>query len=164
MSEMLQTIVRPATFEDTFGIVDTLRLAREACDTPWPPDDVPYCYQATMDQIAKGLVAVVGNSAGVIVGAIILDESRWPWTHPSNKNGYFLYNQHLWVEPNSRRGGAGIQLIDWATARAQEVGLPLMIEMSSLDANTDAKDAFMKRKGFRHLGGKFFRESAKVTP
>lgn len=160
--EQLQVMVRPASFEDTFGIVETIRLARTLLDTPWPEEDTPYCYQAMMDQIAKGLVAVVGNAAGVIVGVIVLDEARWPWTHPSNKRGYYLYNQHWWVEPSSRRGGAGLKLLDWAVARAEEVGLPLMIEMASLDVNTSAKDDLLMRKGFQHLGGKFFRESAKV--
>jgi GNAT superfamily N-acetyltransferase len=160
--DQLQTLVRPASFEDTFGIVETVRVARELLDNTWPEEDLPYAYQAVMDQIAKGLVAVVGNSAGVIVGVIILDEARWPWTHPSNKAGYYLYNQHWWVEPSSRKGGAGIRLLDWAIARADEVHLPLMIEMTSLDAGVEEKDAFVRRKGFTRIGGKFFRESAKV--
>lgn len=160
--DQLQTLVRLATFEDTFGIVETIRLARTLLDTPWPEEDKPYCYQAMMDQIAKGLVAVVGNSAGVIVGVIVLDETRWPWTHPSNKAGYYLFNQHWWVEPSSRKGGAGVKLLAWAIARADDVGRPLMIEMTSLDANVDEKDTLMRRKGFTRIGGKFFRESAKV--
>lgn len=160
--EQLQTLVRPATFEDTFGIVESLRLGFAEVDTPYPREDVPYVYQAIMDQIAKGLVAVVGNAAGVIVGVIVLDETRWPWTHPSNKAGYYLYNQQWWVEPAARKGGAGLKLLTWAKARADEVGLPLMIEMACLDASTGEKDELLKHLGFKHLGGKFFRESAKV--
>lgn len=160
--EQLQTLVRPASFEDTFAIVESLRVGFSEVDTPYPREDVPYVYQAMMDQIAKGLVAVAGNAAGVVVGVLVLDETRWPWTHPSNKAGYHLYNQHWWVEPTARKGGAGLKLLDWAVARAEQVGLPLMIEMACLDASTDAKDDLLRRKGFKHLGGKFFRESAKV--
>jgi GNAT superfamily N-acetyltransferase len=155
---MRRTKVRLAHFDDVMATYACIERGRLSVDTPWPPPDLPYAAQALMDLMAQGFVAVATDPVGQIVGAIALDVTSWPWCHPDNPKGHYLYNQHFWVDPTHRRGGAGIRLLDWAKGRADEAGLPLMIELTSLDANVEEKDRFVKSRGFSYLGGKFFRE------
>jgi GNAT superfamily N-acetyltransferase len=158
LSEMRRTKVRPATFDDITGVHVCLGRALQELDTPFPAPDLPYALQALMDLMAQGFMAVATDPAGAIVGVIALDVTSWPWCHPENRAGHYLYNQHFWVDPTQRRGGTGVKLLAWASARADEAGLPLMIEMASLDGNVEEKDAFVQSRGFKYLGGKFFRE------
>jgi GNAT superfamily N-acetyltransferase len=163
LADMRRTKVRLAHFSDVSAVHECLERARAELDTPFPPPDLPYALQALMDLIAQGFMSVATDPGGQIVGVIALDVTNWPWCHPENPRGRYLYNQHYWVDPGYRRGGTGVKLLDWAKARADEAGMPLMIEMASLDGNVDEKDHFVKSRGFTHLGGKFFREPNRVV-
>lgn len=157
ITQMRKTKIRPASLSDTLAIHDTLLDALEAADTPFPAPELPYALQALMDKIAQGLVCVAVDPTDTVVGTIVLDTAHWPWTSPSSAKGLHLYNQHYWVEPAYRKGGAGIKLLEWAKTRSDELKLPLLIELSSLESNTELKDQFVKSRGFRYIGGKFFR-------
>jgi GNAT superfamily N-acetyltransferase len=106
--------------------------------------------------MAQGLVFVAANGER-IVGVVILDYARWPWTHPNSESGRHLYNQHFWVDPAFRRGGTALKLRKMAEARADALGLPLLLQTSSLDSNTDLKDRFFAMGGFKRVGGNFYR-------
>lgn len=149
--------VRPACFEDAFGIRDTLLDALSAAETPYPRPDMPYAVQYIMDLIAQDLVAVA-ECAGRIVGCIVLSYARWPWVHPSNPAGIFLQNDHFWVEPTARRGGTAVKLLSFAKKKSDALKIWLSIDLSSLDASTEAKDRFVKSQGFVYIGGKFMRQ------
>lgn len=143
---------------DAFAIENTLIVALNASETPFPPPDVPYAVQALMDLIAQGLVVAAYDKDETVVGCIVLDYARWPWTAPQNRTGVYLTNQHLWVDPEHRKFGAAARLIREAQRIADEKKLPLLLEISSIDeSNGDLRDRFVKMHGFRYTGGKFFR-------
>lgn len=158
LHESRKTHIRMATFADVVPVHATLEKARALLDTPFPAPDMPYALQVLLDLVAQNFLCVAVDGHGSIVGVMALDVCSWPWCHPNNQNGKYLYNQHFWVEPSHRSGGAGVKLLDWAKRRAVEANLPLMIEMASLDGAVDKKDAFVKGSGFEYLGGKFFRK------
>lgn len=149
--------VRLARYADMEGILETLLKALASTDTPFPEPEQPYAQQYNLDKIAQQLVFVAENEAGRIVGCIILSYAHWPWTRPSSESGKHLLNEHFWVEPEYRRGGTASRLIKAAQDRADAVKLPLLLEISSEDANSDLKDRFVRHQGFKYLGGKFYR-------
>jgi GNAT superfamily N-acetyltransferase len=151
-----EVILRAARYADMEGILQTLLRALAESETGYPEPDQPYCQQATMDLMAQGLVFVAANGER-IVGVVILDYARWPWTHPNSESGRHLYNQHFWVDPAFRRGGTALKLRKMAEARADALGLPLLLQTSSLDSNTDLKDRFFAMGGFKRVGGNFYR-------
>lgn len=150
--------VEPATYEDAFGILETMKLAHAESVTPYPELDMPYAVQATLDLIAQGLVAVArGPSRSRIVGCLMLDVARWPWTHPNNPKGLHLYNQHFWIEPRYRRGGVARDFLRFAKALSDERQVPLVIDISSMSDDAELRDRFVRISGFAYTGGKFFR-------
>lgn len=150
--------VEVARHEDAFGIVETMRLALAESATPYPEPDMPYCVQAMLDLIAQGLVAVArGPSRQRIVGCLMLDVARWPWTHPNNPKGQHLYNQHFWVEPRYRRGGIARDFLKFAKTVSDERQMPLVIDISSMSDDADLRDRFVRISGLTYTGGKFYR-------
>lgn len=151
-AELRKCKIRLANHGDVLAIYETLIDALEASDTPYPEPELPYALQAMLDQIAQAFVCVAVNAADDVVGCIVLDTAHWPW----NRYQKFLFNQHFWVAPAYRRGGTAVKLLAWAKTRADELGMPLQIELSSLDSTTPEKETFVARQGFKRIGGKFF--------
>ena len=151
--------IRPAKFGDVEGIVATLMRPWSESATPWPEPEQPYCQQYTMDLIAQGLCFVALADGTRVVGVIMLDHARWPWTHPNSESGRHLYNQHFWVEPAYRRGGTASKLLKMATARADTAGLPLLLISSSSSPDIDLTDRFFATSGFKRIGGTYFRSA-----
>lgn len=151
-------IVEPARCEDAFGILETLKLALAESGTDYPEPDMPYAVQALLDLIAQGLVVVArGPVKSRIVGCLMLDVARWPWTHPNNAKGLHLYNQHFWIEPRYRKGGIARDFLKFAKAVSDEKQMPLVIELSNISDDADLRDRFVRISGFSYAGGKFIR-------
>lgn len=152
-----ELLVRPAKFADVDGILQTLLRALAESDTPYPDPEQPYCQQYTMDLIAQGLVFVATTDATRVVGVLILDKAHWPWTRPGSESGRHLFNQHYWVDPAYRRGGTALKLKRMAEARADDLGLPLLLQSTSLDSDTGLKERFFAIGGARYIGSNFLR-------
>lgn len=149
--------IRVAKFADVEGILQTLLRALDESETPWPVPEQPYCQQYTMDLIAQNLCFVALAEGTRVVGVIMLDRARWPWTHPNSESGRHLYNQHFWVDPAYRRGGTASKLLQMAAARADAEGLPLLLISSSSSPDVDLADRFFATQGFKRIGGTYFR-------
>lgn len=144
--------VRPAHIEDSVGILQTLQEALTHAPDFYPPPELPYALQYTMDLIAQDLVRVAATPCGDIVGVLVLDWAHFPW----NRQARYLYNQHLWVEPIWRGHRVAAIMLSEAKTIAAAHGVPVMIETSMLDADTGKKERFIEKNGFRAIGGKFF--------
>ena len=150
--------VEIAQCEDVIQVWQTLQLALRSAGTPYPEPDLPYALQALLDLIAQGLVAVAwAPLRSRIVGALVLDVARWPWTHPNNPAGQHLYNQHFWIEPRYRKGGVARDFLKFAKALSDEKQLPLVIEISNMSDSSELRDRFVRISGLTYTGGKFYR-------
>jgi len=146
--------------EDIVGLLEAMRKAHAliSADMPFPEPDVPYCMQAMLDQIALGHVFVArAPGSRRVVGVIALAIHRWPWTAPNNAAGHYMINEHFYVDPIYRRGGTARRLLGEASALADRLGLPLMIDMASGGIDASLKDRFVKTQGFMYVGGKHYR-------
>lgn len=143
--------VRTARYDEVFQIRGSIEQARVLSDVALPEVEEPWAVQYTLDLIRDGLVfvAVVDKA---VVGAAILSVCHWPW----NRNAKFLENNHLWVEPKHRKGGAGLRLIQAMKARAQELQMPLSLRITFPDGAADTKDRLLRMQGFKYLGGTFW--------
>lgn len=151
-----QVDIRPAHYGDVEGILQTLLRALAESDTPFPAPEQPYCQQYTLDLMAQGFVFVAATEHGRVVGVLMLDKAHWPWTHPASESGRHLFNQHFWVDPAYRRGGTASKLLDHAEARADALGLPLLLQSSS-SSDVDLTDRFFALSGFKRIGGNYYR-------
>lgn len=151
--------VDTARHDDVFAILATLKKALAESATPYPEPDMPYAVQAALDLIAQGFVGVA-RSDDRIVGCIMLDVARWPWTHPNNPQGLHLYNQHLWVEPRARKFGTARDLLAFAKGVADARQLPLVLDISNISDDAELRDRFVRISGFAYTGGKFYRAPA----
>jgi GNAT superfamily N-acetyltransferase len=151
-----ELLIRAAKFGDVEGILQTLLRAHAESKTPYPLPEEPYCQQYTMDLIAQDLV-FVASTGDRVVGVVILAKAHWPWTRPSSESGRHLYNQHFWVDPAFRRGGTALKLRQMAEARADAEGLPLLLQSTSLDANTGLKERFFAMGSFKYVGSNYYR-------
>lgn len=141
-----------ATYADVMSIERTLLRARIEAPYELPDVERPYVYQAAMDLIAQDLVAVakVGNE---VVGVIMLGFWSWPWSRRYRT----LVNLHFWVDPDHRKGGTAKKLLDWAKNRADDLRLPLRIDITYGGEERDLakRNTFVKRSGFAETGGSF---------
>lgn len=151
-----RTQVRKAGYLDAWGIYYTLLDALDATETPLPDPELPYCIQAMLDRIHNGCAFVAVTPDDKIVGCVVLNIAHWPWVSPSSRKGAHFFNEHFWVDPKYRAGGTATKLLDCAKNLAASHGIPLQIEISSIDGNLELKDKFMRTRGFRQLGGKFY--------
>jgi GNAT superfamily N-acetyltransferase len=147
--------VRKALHTDIWGIHDTLLDALDATETALPDPVLPYAVQALMDRIAQDFIAVAEAPDGKIVGCIVLNFAHWPWVPPHMAQGRHLFNEHFWVDPKYRKGGVATRLIKFAKGRASQLGLPLLLSITSRDDNTELKDRFARQQGMKQLGGVF---------
>jgi predicted N-acetyltransferase YhbS len=145
----MTTIVRPAVFEDVFQIERTLL---KALAMGWfsEPIEQPYAYKKLLDLIGFRL-AWVAEVDGNIVGCLILSNHYWPW----NSKNWHLAQEHLWVEPEFRKGGTAAKLIACGKECARELGRKLVFNISFGGEDADLKDRFVKAQGFTYIGGRF---------
>lgn len=143
--------VRQATWVDCPAITATLLRALAELDS-YPEPELPYACQYIMDLAAQdlALVATVGDE---VVGTLILEPHTWSW----NRNARFLTNIHFWVERPYRSGGVAQRLLTEAKRIADQLWLPLVLELSSGGADHELLDRFVRIQGFRQVGGKFHR-------
>ena len=157
--------IRLATYRDAVEIQDCLWRCQDETDTPYPDPDEPYATQKLMQQANEGLIAVLVVDAmshpddGEIVGVIVLAQTVWPWKHPDSSNARYLINEHFYIRKGFRHGGGAKMLLDWAKDQSDWSGLPLMLDFSTADADMATKDRFARMQGFKHIGGKFLRQS-----
>lgn len=156
MSNRLQARVEVADPSQIAGIYQTMLKAHASARTPYPSPDQIYCMQACLDLMKEGFVGVALNYEGAVVGAIMLDYGRWPWTDPKNPKGFHLYNQHFWVEPEHRKFGTAEKLMDFAKAVARRKHLALRFEFSNMDLKADIRDRFARINGLGYTGGVFY--------
>lgn len=147
--------LRLATFRDAITIQDLLWTCQEMSDTPYPDPDIPFAAQRLMWQANEGNIAVWVDDNDIPRGAIVLAETVWPWKHPMSPDAAYLHNEHFFIDPNFRKGGAAKQMLAWAKNEAKSAGKMLMLDFSTLDGDVAYKDRFARINGMVHTGGKF---------
>ena len=144
--------IRPARYDDIIDVEACLVRAREEMDFDIPEHEVPFALHNLLHQVEAGFL-IVAEDAGYIVGVIALVPHHHPW----NRTQKFLVNEHFFVDPDYRKGGTAKHLLDAAKVRADELNMPLRIDLIG-GGDRQAKDRFMELNGFRFLGGQFLYE------
>lgn len=148
--------IRLATYRDALALQDSLWKCQALSDTPYPDPCIPYAAQRLMEMADMGQIAAAVDEDDRIVGCIILSRAHWAWVHPDNPRGWYIINEHFFVEPEHRHGGTALKLLKWAKEEAAKKGLPLMIDFSTIDADIEYKDRFARINGMTYTGGKFW--------
>lgn len=95
------------------------------------------------------LVTAMKN--GDIIGVLALHpETYW------YSDEQFVTDTVFYVHPRGRKSRAAQMLMEAGKEYAKELGLPMMLAVSS-GGNVEKKDRFYERKGFSRIGGVFYR-------
>lgn len=144
-----RVIIREARYTDLFGLERTLTQALTLGGFSEPIEQ-PYAYKKLLDLIGFRL-AWVAEADGHIVGCLVLSHHCWPW----NSQEWHLAQEHLWVEPEYRRGGTAAKLLGCGKQCAHELGRKLVLNISFGGEDAPLKDRFVKSQGFAYIGGRF---------
>jgi GNAT superfamily N-acetyltransferase len=108
--------------------------------------------------VEKGVLMVAENSDKRLVGTFCLSWYQEPWS-----NDWVLQTEWLYVLPAYRSGGTAEALLTGAEKIADGLinpatgkGPPIVIGLMS-GRDTELKDEWLKRKGYRYGGGTFVR-------
>lgn len=128
------------------ALLDGARLFHtEIGDEIFLPFDADKTAFFLADAVKRGL-AIGVERKGELIGALVLFEAA-----PRYSSTPVLWDMGFYVKPKYRGTRAAIMLCDAAKAIAADMGMPLIVGVSS-GIDLDRKDKFFNRAGFRRVG------------
>lgn len=131
-------------------ILDLMRQVHGEGNEMYPPLQYEFAVPS-LALLINNHVVLTAWADKRLVAVMLLEKVRTFW----NADRWTLSNTWFTVHPDFRKGGLAEHLVKSAKQAAQDLGLPLLIDIMS-DEFPELKDRFVKMQGLKYVGGKFF--------